>query len=58
MAVEGVPVVAQWKQIQPVSMKMQVGSLASLIGSGIQHCRELRCRVQMWLRPYVAVAVV
>ena len=28
------PIVAQWEQIQPVSMRMQVRSLTSLIGGG------------------------
>ena len=32
---------AQQKQIQPVSMRMQVQSLASLSGLGIQRCHEL-----------------
>ena len=38
-------------------MRMGVGSLASLSGLGIQRCRELWCRPQMWLRSGVAVAV-
>ena len=29
---KGVPIVAQWKQIRLVSLRMQVGSLASLRG--------------------------
>ena len=37
----GVPTVAQWTQIQLVFMRMWVHSLASLSGSGIQHCHEL-----------------
>ena len=41
-----------------VSMRMQVGSLALLCGSGIWRCHELWCRSQMWLRSCVAVAVV
>ena len=36
-----VPVVAQRRQIRLVPMRMRVRSLASLSGSGIQHCREL-----------------
>ena len=46
----GVPVVAQWKQTRLVSMRMWVWSLAPLSRVGIQHCRELWCRWQMWLR--------
>ena len=38
---QGVPVVAQGKQIQLVSMRMGVWSLASLSGSGIRRCCEL-----------------
>ena len=37
----GVPVVAQWKQIRLVSIRMRVWALASLSVSGIQHCCEL-----------------
>ena len=40
----GVPIVVQWKPIQPVFVRMQVQSLASLGGSGILHCLELWCR--------------
>ena len=54
----GVPVVAQHKRIQLVSMRMWIQSLASLSGSGIWHCHELWCRLQMRLRSFVAVAVV
>ena len=43
---------------QPVSMRMQVRSLASLSGLRIRHCRELWCRSQRRLRSHVAVAVV
>ena len=42
----GVPVVVQWKQIQVVSMRMRVPSLALLSGLGIQYCHELWCRSQ------------
>ena len=38
----GFPIVVQRKQIQLVSVRMQVWSLASLRGLGIQRCRE-RC---------------
>ena len=41
---DGVPVVAQQKQILLASMRMQVQSLASLSELRIQHCRELWCR--------------
>ena len=41
-----------------VSMRMQVGSPASLSGLRIQHCHELRHRSQVQLRSGVAVAVV
>ena len=40
-----VPVVAQWKWIQLVSMRMRVQSLASISGSGIQRCCEPWCRL-------------
>ena len=53
----GVPVMAQQKRIQPVSMRMWVQSLASFSGSGIRHCRELWCRSQVLLGSLVAVAV-
>ena len=54
----GVPVVVKWKQIQLVSMRMRVRSLALLSGLGIWHCHEVWCRSQMQLRSCVAVAVV
>ena len=38
-------------------MRMRVPSLALLSGLRIQHCHELQCRLQMWLRSGVAVAV-
>ena len=53
----GVPVVAQQKRMQLVSMKMQDRSLALLSGLRIQHSCELWCRLQMRLRSWVAVAV-
>ena len=37
----GDPVVAQWKQIQLVAIRMWVRSLASLTGLRIQRCHEL-----------------
>ena len=54
----GFIVVAQWKQIQLVSMRLWVQSLASLSGLGIWHCCELCCRSQTQLGSYVDVAVV
>jgi len=39
-------------------MRLRVGSLASLRGLRIQHCRELWCRLKTQLRSGVAVAVV
>ena len=46
------PIVAQQKQIWLVPMRMRVRSLASLSGSGIQHCCELWCRSQTQLRSH------
>ena len=54
---EEVPITAQWLT-QLVSMRMRVQTLASLSGSGIQHCHELWCRSKTWLRSHFAVAVV
>ena len=51
--VQGVPVVAQWKRTQLVS----IPSLASLSGLRIQSCLELWCRLQTRLVSYIAVAV-
>ena len=45
----GVPAVAQQKGIQLVTMRFRVQSVASLRGLGIRHCRELWCRLKMWL---------
>ena len=53
----GVPIVAQGKWIWLVSMRMQVGSLASLSGLMIWYCYELWCRSQTHLGSGVAVAV-
>ena len=47
----------QQKQIRPVSMMMQVPSLASFSGSGIWHCCELWHRLQLWVECCAAVAV-
>ena len=54
----GVPVVAQQKRNQLVSIRTWVQSLASLSGSRIQHFYELRYRSQTGLRSCFAVAVV
>ena len=51
----GVPVMAQWKQIQLGNMRLQVWSLPLLSGLGIWHCCELWCRSQTWLGSGVAV---
>ena len=54
----GVPVVAQRKQIQLRTMRLRVPPLALLSGLKIQHCRELWCRSQTWLRSGMVVALV
>ena len=54
----GVPVVTQWKQIQLGTVRLWVRSLASLSGLRIWFCCELWCRLQMWLKPVIVVAVV
>ena len=41
----GVPIVARWKWIWLVSMRLRVWSLASLRGLWIWHCCELWCRL-------------
>ena len=38
-----------------VSVRMWVGSLASLSGLRIRRCHKLWCRLQMWLRSGVAM---
>ena len=55
---QGVPFVAQQKQIWLVSMRVQVRSLALLSRSGILCCCELWCRSQMRFRSHVTVSVV
>ena len=55
---QGVPIAAQWKSTQLVSMRMQVQSLALLSGLRIWHCHEWWCRSQTRLRSDIAVAVV
>ena len=42
---------------QLVTMRIWVQSLASFSGLRIQSCHELWYRLQMWLRPHIAVAV-
>ena len=49
---------AQWKQIQLGTMRLQVRSLASLSGLRIWLCHELWCRSQTKLGFGVAVAAV
>ena len=56
-AILGVPVMAQRKWIPLGTMRLRVWSLALLSGLRIQRCSELWCRLQMWLRFHVAVAV-
>ena len=55
---ERVPIVAQWKQIRLVTMRLQVWSLASISGLRIWHCCQLWCGLQTWLSSCVAVAYV
>ena len=47
---------AQWFTNQLVCMRMQVRSLALLSGLRIQHCCELWCRSETWLRSVIAIA--
>ena len=47
----------QYKQIQLVSMRMWVRSLASLNGWRIQHCHKLWCKSQTQLGSCIAVVV-
>ena len=54
----GVPVLAQWKQIQLGTMRLQVRSLASLSELKLHCYSELWCRLKMRLGSGVAVAVV
>ena len=49
----GVPI-----EFQLGTMRLWVRSLASLSGIRIQHCCELWCRLQRWLRCGIAVAMV
>ena len=58
MKLTGVPVVAQWKLIQLVTMWLPVQFLASISGLRIWYCHELWRKLQRRLGSYVAVAVV
>ena len=49
---------AQWKRIRLGTTRLPGRSLALLSGLRIQHCRELCCRLQTWLRSCIAMAVV
>ena len=58
MLLEGVPIVAQQvKEPSVISVRMQVQSLASLSGLGIQCCHKLWHRLQMWLGSSVVMVV-
>ena len=48
---------ARRKRIRLGTVRLWVRSLASLSGLRIRRCRELWCRLQMWLRSGVAVAL-
>ena len=52
-----VPVMAQRKQIQGGTMRLEIQSLASLSGLRIRGCCELWCRLQTWFGSGAAVAV-
>ena len=53
---QGVPIVAQWKQIQLETMRLWLRSLASVSGLRIQCCHEVEDVAQSPC--YVAMAVV
>ena len=57
-SLQGVPAMAQWKQIQLETMRLWVQFLALLSGLRIWHCHELWCRSKMRLGSGIAVAVV
>ena len=54
----GVPVIVQRKWIWLGTMRLWVGSLASLTGLRIWYCHELWYRLQTWLGSCIAVALV
>ena len=63
---QGVPIVAQGKQIRLASMRMQVRSLALLSGLRIWHCCELWCSrrhgsdpvlLWLWCKPKAAALI-
>ena len=54
----GVPVMAQWLTNPTRNHEVAGLILALLSGLRIWHCRELWCRLQMWLGSRVAVALV
>ena len=58
LKIRELPLCCRGNQLHCVSMRMQVQSLASLSGSGIWHCHELRCRSKMRFGSGIAVAVV
>ena len=47
----------EWKQIQLVTMRFQIRSLALFSGLRIWCCRELWCRLQTRLRSHIPVAL-
>ena len=55
--VSGIPVVARWKRIQLVSLRVQVQSLASLSGSGIWRGHEMWCSSPTQIGSRIAGAV-
>ena len=54
----GVLVVAQWLTSQLGTMRLRVRPLALFGGLRIQCCRELWCRLRMWLESRIAMALV
>ena len=54
----GVPIVVRQKRIRLGTVRLQVRPLASLSELRIRCCREVWCRLQMWLGSCIAMAVV